>query len=93
MLAGERGADYVMFGEPIGGWRPPFESVVERIGWWADVFEVPCVGHAPSREEVRRLATAGADFVAVEYIWDDPHGAAAAVAEAARNLSAAEAIA
>jgi thiamine-phosphate pyrophosphorylase len=94
MLAAERGADYVMFGEPVGGWRPPFEAIVERIAWWAEVFEVPCVGYATALEEIRPLAMAGADFVALgEYVWNDAHSVAAAVAEAARNLSAAEAMA
>ena len=47
MLAGERGADYVMFGEPeADGRRPSFEAIVERIEWWAELFTVPCVGFA-----------------------------------------------
>ena len=45
MLAAEGGADYVMFGEPDRhGHHPPPEAAIERIGWWAEVFEVPCVG-------------------------------------------------
>jgi thiamine-phosphate pyrophosphorylase len=45
MLAGEAGADYVMFGEPDpDGNRPSFEAVVERVAWWAEVFQPPCVG-------------------------------------------------
>src|SRR5262245_2326116 len=45
MLAGERGADYLMFGEAAGR-RPPFDAIVERVAWWAELFEVPCVGYA-----------------------------------------------
>ena len=42
MLAAESGADYVMFGEPDeAGSRPSFGAVVDRIEWWAEVFEAP----------------------------------------------------
>jgi thiamine-phosphate pyrophosphorylase len=92
MLAGERGADYVMFGEPkTDGYRPSFETIVERIEWWAELFTIPCVGFAASLHEIGPLITAGADFVAVgDGIWSDPRGAAAALAEAARQLEAPE---
>src|SRR5262249_6132202 len=44
MLAAEQGADYVMFGEPdAAGKRPPLSVIEERVGWWAEVFEIPCV--------------------------------------------------
>ena len=71
MLAGESGADYVMFGEPDRrGNRAPFEAILERIRWWAEVFEPPCVGYAASPDEVAVLAQAGADFVALgDWIW------------------------
>jgi thiamine-phosphate pyrophosphorylase len=66
MLAAERGADYVMFGEPDAhGGRPPFEQIEERVGWWAELFEVPCVAYAGSLEQVAPLVAAGADFVAL----------------------------
>lgn len=86
MLAAERGADYVMFGEPDGsGRRPSFEAVIERIEWWAEVFEIPCVGFAASADEVAALARVGADFVAVGgAIWD--RGVVAAITEAAACL-------
>ena len=85
MLAGESGADYVMFGEPDRrGTRPPFGVVEERVKWWADLVEVPCIGYAGSADEVRPLARAGADFVALgDWIWTHPQGAAAAVTMAA----------
>jgi thiamine-phosphate pyrophosphorylase len=94
MLAGEAGADYVMFGEPDpAGRRPDFEAVAERVAWWAELFEVPCVGYAAELEEVEPLAASGADFVAVgDWVFADPRGHAAALADAARRLSAAEAI-
>ncbi len=88
MLAAERGADYVMFGEPeASGSRPSFAAIVERIEWWSGLFEIPCVGYAATLDEVGPLAAAGADFVAIGgTIWDDPRGPAAAVADAAARL-------
>jgi thiamine-phosphate pyrophosphorylase len=95
MLAGEAGADYVMFGEPEpSGQRPSFDAITERVAWWAELFEVPCVGFAASLEEVETLATAGADFVAVgDSVFADHRGCAAAVAEAAQRLALAEPVA
>jgi thiamine-phosphate pyrophosphorylase len=88
MLAAERGADYVMFGEPdADGRRPSFDAVVERIEWWAEVFAVPCVGFAATFEEIATLSAAGADFVAAgDCIWNDARGAAAALNAAAGRL-------
>jgi thiamine-phosphate pyrophosphorylase len=94
MTAAERGADYVMFGDAADGRRPSFDSIVERVAWWAEVFEVPCVGLAASLDEVGPLAAAGADFVAVgEFVWADPRGVAAALASAAKQLAAPETVA
>jgi len=63
MAAGELGADYVMFGEPDAqGKRPSMEAIAERLQWWAELFEPPCVGYAASREETYEFALAGADF-------------------------------
>jgi thiamine-phosphate pyrophosphorylase len=89
MVAGERGADYVMMGQSTAGQRrPPFDAVVERIEWWAELFTVPCVGFAASLTEIAPLSAAGADFVAVgDAVWDDPRGALAALAEASRLLA------
>jgi thiamine-phosphate pyrophosphorylase len=89
MLAGEAGADYVMFGEVGAGQRrPSFEAIIERVEWWANLFQIPCVAFAANPTEVGALSQAGADFIAVgDGIWDDPRGAAAAVAEAAHLLA------
>ena len=83
MEAGELGADYVLFGEPDArGQRPSMEAIAERLQWWAELFEPPCVGFALSREEAFEFAAAGADFVLVgDFIWNDKRGAAAALAE------------
>jgi len=87
MTAAEAGADYVMFGEPdASGARPSFAAVEERVAWWAEVFEIPCVGYAAAPDEVALLAKAGADFVALgDWLWREPD-VAAAVALAARQL-------
>jgi thiamine-phosphate pyrophosphorylase len=88
MLAGEAGADYVMFGEPDeGGRRPAFAAVLERVAWWAEVFQPPCVGSAGNLDEVAPLAAAGADFVALgDWLWSATEEPAAAVARAAALL-------
>jgi thiamine-phosphate pyrophosphorylase len=82
-----------MFGEPdAAGWRPAFSAVAERVAWWADLFEVPCVGFAAALNEVEPLAAAGADFIAVgDCVFEDRRGCAIAMAEAARRLTGAEA--
>ena len=94
MLAAEAGADYVLFGEPDqAGHRPSFEAVAERVTWWAEIFEPPCVGFAATLAEVAVLATAGADFVAVgDCIFDDIRGPAAALADAAQRIALPEAV-
>jgi thiamine-phosphate pyrophosphorylase len=92
MVAAEAGADYVMFGEPdAAAHRPSFEAVLDRISWWAEVFEIPCVGYAETAAEAEVLAAAGADFIALgDAIFSDPRGPAVATAEATRRLSVAE---
>jgi thiamine-phosphate pyrophosphorylase len=92
MVAGERGADYVMFGEPDpDGRRPAFAAVLDRVAWWAELFEIPCVGWAMNLDEVAALTGAGADFVAIaDAVWTDPHGPGAALAAAAARLSTSE---
>ncbi len=81
MAAGEAAADYVLFGEPDArGQRPSVEAIAERLQWWAELFEPPCVGFAASPAEAYEFAAAGADFVLVgDCIWADPRGAAAAL--------------
>jgi thiamine-phosphate pyrophosphorylase len=92
MAAGEAGADYVLFGEPdAGGQRPSVEAIAERLQWWAELFEPPCVGFAASREEIGEFAAAGADFVLVgDFIWADPRGAAAALLDAEQAIRQAQ---
>jgi thiamine-phosphate pyrophosphorylase len=85
MTAGEIGADYVMLGEPRGG-APTMElsSLTERVGWWAEIFETPCVAYAETIAAAGALADAGADFIALgEAIWGR-----ASPSEAARQAQA-----
>jgi thiamine-phosphate pyrophosphorylase len=88
MAAGEAGADYVLFGEPdANGHRPSPDAIGERLQWWAELFEPPCVGFAATLDEVSEFAGAGADFVlAGDFIWADPRGAAAALMDAEQAI-------
>jgi thiamine-phosphate pyrophosphorylase len=88
MSAAEAGADYVMFGEPDpAGKRPSFEAICDRVAWWTEVFEVPCVAYAASIGEVAALRAA--EFVALgPFVFSDPRGPAAAIADAAAHLDA-----
>jgi thiamine-phosphate pyrophosphorylase len=88
MLAAEAGADYVMFGEPdASGQRPSFEAIRERVEWWTEVFQIPCVAYAASLAEIGDLAAA--EFVALApAILSDPRGPAVAIGDAATRLAA-----
>jgi thiamine-phosphate pyrophosphorylase len=95
MDAGEMGADYVLFGEPDAkGQRPSAQAIAERLDWWAELFEPPCVGFATSLEEAHDFALSGADFVLVgDFIWTDPRGPKAALIEADAAIKKAHATA
>jgi thiamine-phosphate pyrophosphorylase len=84
MDAGEMGADYLLFGEPdANGQRPSAQAIAERLDWWAELFEPPCVGFAMSFEEAHDFAASGADFVLVgDLVWADSRGPKAALIEA-----------
>jgi thiamine-phosphate pyrophosphorylase len=88
MSAGEAGADYVLFGEPDGrGARPSAAAIAERLQWWAELFEPPCVGFAATFDEASEFAAAGADFVLVgDLIWADPRGATAALMDVSQAI-------
>jgi thiamine-phosphate pyrophosphorylase len=88
MVAAENGADYVMFGEPdASGNRPAVAAVEERVNWWAEIFEIPCVGYAGALDEVAPLVKAGTDFVALgEWLWREPSQVGATIARTAPLL-------
>ncbi len=81
MEAGEDEVDYLMFGEPKpDGYVPPLEQTVERCQWWAEVFQIPCVGYADRLDDVAAIVATGAEFVALgAAVWDHPEGPAAAL--------------
>jgi thiamine-phosphate pyrophosphorylase len=89
MLAAEGGADYVMFGEPdVDRQRPSFGAIEDRVAWWAEVFQSPCVAFAAHLDEVAPLVAAGADFIAVgDCIWSDARGPAVAITNAVERLA------
>lgn len=93
MTAGELGADYVLFGEPdAAGHRPSIEAIAERLAWWDEVFELPSVGFAGSRDETSRFASAGADFILVDdVIWTAPEGPSASLRAASEAIRQARA--
>ena len=77
-----------MFGEPdAAGHRPSFDAVLDRVEWWAEVFECPASPMPRGSKRFPALVEAGADFVAVGgAVFDDPRGVRAALAEAAARL-------
>jgi len=86
MAAGEAGADYVMFGGPCGA--EPHAAIVERVAWWAEIFNVPCVAYAHDLASIGDLTRAGADFIALgDAVFADPRGAAPALRDAARLIA------
>jgi len=93
MVASELGADYVLFGEPDAqGQRPSVEAISERLQWWDELFEPPCVGFAGAIDEVGTFAAAGADFVLVgDFVWADPRGAETALRESEQAIRQAHA--
>nr|WP_314447168.1 thiamine phosphate synthase [uncultured Sphingomonas sp.] len=76
MEAGEAGADYVAFGAFFPTATKQVSHVPELgiLGWWATLFELPCVaigGITP--DNGRQLVEAGADFLAVcGSVWNAP---------------------
>jgi thiamine-phosphate pyrophosphorylase len=83
MSAAEAGADYLMFGD---GGRGDFAVLEERVAWSAELFELPCVAFATDTSEAELLIAAGADFIALDFVWREPDGVAAALASLASRL-------
>jgi thiamine-phosphate pyrophosphorylase len=95
MLAAEKNADYVMFGEPNErGHRQAFDDILDRVSWWAEVFQMPCVAYAAKLDEIAPLAQAGADFIALgDFIFSDPRNIAATAMAAQQQLANATVVA
>lgn len=88
MWAGEAGVDYLLFGD-VGETEeePALDWIVERVSWWAEIFNTPCVALARRLDEVEPLSAAGADFVMLdEAVWSDPRGPAEAIRDAAARI-------
>ncbi|WP_363350286.1 thiamine phosphate synthase [Methylocystis echinoides] len=86
MRAGELGVDYVLFEED------DLAALIERVAWWAELFNTPCVARAATLDAVAPLVEAGADFVLLDdAVWTDSRGPAAAVAQALAAIQQAEA--
>jgi len=90
MDAGEAGVDYVMFGEPRpDGSLPPLTAVLERAGWWAEIFETPCVAYVPDAESIAALVETGAEFVALgAWAFEDGQDIRALVEQANAAIAA-----
>jgi thiamine-phosphate pyrophosphorylase len=96
MVAGEAGADYVMFGavdRPVGTAPddPGLHRLVGLARWWGELFVIPCaVAGAFPTAAVPALGAAGADFLGLgASVWGHPAGAAPAMREFARAIGAA----
>ncbi|WP_353187168.1 thiamine phosphate synthase [Bosea sp. (in: a-proteobacteria)] len=90
MDVGEAGVDYVLFGEPRpDGSVPPLPAVIERAGWWAEIFETPCVAYAPDAAAIEPLVETGAEFVALgAWAFDEGQDVRALVEAANAAMSA-----
>ncbi len=74
MELGDAGADYVAFGIPpyVEDRRRAGERQIDRISWWSQIFQVPCVAFdVADAEQARQVTEAGADFVAVGLTQND----------------------
>lgn len=64
MVAGEDGADYVLFGTPGKAPADGIENLAAHVTWWTGIAVLPCVVAGRfTPDDVRRLAAAGADFL------------------------------
>lgn len=90
MELAEAGADYIGFG--LGD--APDEAATARelrleyVAWWAEIFEIPCVGFdVDNAAEAAELIQAGADFVGLHLRNGSAPGAAADLVRATLALA------
>ena len=83
MEAAEAGADYVAFGAfyPTTTKTVDHTAELETLEIWQETMETPCVAIGGiTAANVREVADAGADFIAVSgAVWNHPDGSAAGV--------------
>ena len=85
MAAGEAGADYLMFGAP--GSPESQDEVRDLVAWWAQIFNVPCVGYATHPDRAGDMAAAGAEFIGLcDGLWDHPTTIAATLAAVTKAI-------
>lgn len=64
MVAGEAGADYVLFGSLA---TEPATEIAELVAWWGELFVLPCAAAGRySLASARSMAASGADFLATQ---------------------------
>ncbi len=89
MVAGEDGADYVLFGEPGDGPGADFERLADLAAWWSELFLPPCaVAIPPDPVVARRFASTGADFLVPDGgLWTCPDGVEKRLADLEATLA------
>lgn len=64
MVAGEDGADYVLFGTVGAPQAGGIDALARHVAWWSEVAVLPVVAAGRfSPDDVGKLALAGADFI------------------------------
>ena len=80
MSIGETEVDYLLFGA-LDAQDNDAAATLEWASWWAEVFNIPCVGVAHAPEEVEALAKSGVEFLGLgASFFDAPEKIAAAQA-------------
>ena len=93
MLAGEGGAEYVAVGIPahVEDREKAHKRRCELVAWWSEIFEVPVVAFdVTTAEEAAHLASAGADFIALNLPAGEPPAASGELVRAAHAAIAGE---
>ncbi|HFD17044.1 MAG TPA: hypothetical protein ENJ38_12180 [Rhodospirillales bacterium] len=92
MVAGENGADYVMFGAQETASEADAERTVELCAWWSELFVLPCAAVIPPVPALaHRLARVGAGFLVVApALREAPAEAPEIVATLAAAIAAAD---
>ncbi len=88
MEKGEALPDYLLFGDVFETGESDLETTLELAGWWADLFEIPCVAMAGKNvDDVSNALATGADFIGVgSFVWQHPDGPETAIMEAHKLL-------